>query len=82
MNQYSQQKVMSKIQRNDYNDLLKEVKTRITETQYQALKTVNKALVNLYWKIGELIIERQGEESWGKAIVEQLARDTKRFSSN
>ncbi len=29
----------------------------------------------LYWDIGRLIVERQGEQKWGKAIVENLAAD-------
>jgi predicted nuclease of restriction endonuclease-like (RecB) superfamily len=58
-----------------YPDLLKEVQTRIATAQYEALKAVNKALVGLYWDIGHIIAERQQEENWGKAVVEQLAGD-------
>lgn len=72
----------------NYTSLLKEIKRRISDSQYAALKTVNQALVGLYWDIGKLIIERQQVEGWGKAIVEQLAKDlqkafpeTKGFSS-
>jgi predicted nuclease of restriction endonuclease-like (RecB) superfamily len=58
-----------------YTDLLKEIKNRISHAQYEAMKAVNTALVGLYWDIGRLITERQQGESWGKAIVKQLADD-------
>ncbi|MHB9027102.1 MAG: PDDEXK nuclease domain-containing protein [Armatimonadota bacterium] len=31
--------------------------------------------VTLYWDIGRLIVERQHGDSWGKSVVETLARD-------
>lgn len=59
----------------DYPRLLTEIKERIRSAQYEALKTVNKELVGLYWDIGRMIVERQDVEGWGKAVVEQLAAD-------
>ena len=59
----------------DYTPLLIEVKERIRNAQYQALKAVNKELVGLYWDIGQLIADRQSDNSWGKSIVQQLAED-------
>jgi len=59
----------------DYESLLTEVKDRVRAAQYQALKTVNKELVRLYWDIGRMIVERQTGETWGKSIVQQLAGD-------
>lgn len=80
--------MISEISPKGYTTLLKEITHRISNAQYAALKTVNQALVGLYWDIGQLIIERQQVEGWGKAIVEQLAKDlqkafpkTKGFSS-
>ena len=58
-----------------YPRLLSEIKERIRSAQYEALKTVNRELVGLYWDIGRMIVERQGIEGWGKAVVEQLAAD-------
>ena len=60
---------------NFYRALLGEVKERIRSAQYEALKTVNKELVGLYWDIGRMIVDRQDVEGWGKAVVEQLAAD-------
>jgi len=58
-----------------YIDFLHEVKSRIRSAQYEALKAVNKELVNLYWDIGRMIAVRQKDHGWGKSIVENLAVD-------
>ena len=59
----------------DYATLLAEVKDRVRAAQYEALRAVNKALVELYWDIGKMIVARQEGKSWGKAVVERLAAD-------
>jgi predicted nuclease of restriction endonuclease-like (RecB) superfamily len=59
----------------DYRHLLVEVKQRIHSAQYEALKAVNKELIALYWDIGKMIVTRQEGNSWGKSVVEQLAKD-------
>ena len=59
----------------EYAELLKNIKERITAAQYEALKAVNKELIALYWDIGRLIVERQTDKSWGKSVVQKLAKD-------
>jgi predicted nuclease of restriction endonuclease-like (RecB) superfamily len=59
----------------DYKSLLIEVKQRIRSAQYEALKAVNTQLIALYWDIGKTIVTRQEGASWGKSVVEQLAKD-------
>jgi predicted nuclease of restriction endonuclease-like (RecB) superfamily len=66
---------MSSLDSDDYRNLLVEVKQRIRSAQYAALRTVNKELITLYWDIGQLIVTRQQGETWGKSVVEQLAKD-------
>lgn len=58
-----------------YPRLLAEIKERVRSAQYDALKSINKELVGLYWDIGRMIVERQAGETWGKAVVQQLAVD-------
>lgn len=58
-----------------YTDFLVDIKNRIRDAQYSALKAVNKELIDLYWDIGKKIVEKQKELGWGKAIVETLAED-------
>lgn len=58
-----------------YALLLSNIKERIRTAQYNALKTVNHELIALYWDIGRMIVERQENEGWGKAVVATLAAD-------
>lgn len=59
----------------NYRHLLIEVKQRIRSAQYEALKAVNRQMINLYWDIGQIIVTQQQGASWGKSVVEQLAKD-------
>jgi predicted nuclease of restriction endonuclease-like (RecB) superfamily len=59
----------------NYAVLLAEVKERVRAAQYAALRAVNRELVGLYWDIGRILSQRRGQGSWGKAVVERLARD-------
>lgn len=58
-----------------YADFLLEVKTQIRQRQLQALRAVNSEMLALYWWLGEYISQRQAALGWGKAVVENLARD-------
>jgi predicted nuclease of restriction endonuclease-like (RecB) superfamily len=59
----------------DYSSLLSDIKQRIRAGQYAALRAVNAELIALYWDIGVLIVERQQGQTWGRAVVDQLAAD-------
>ena len=58
-----------------YAELVGDIKQRISSAQHKALKAVNRELIGLYWDIGEIIVTRQREESWGKSVVETLSKD-------
>ena len=58
-----------------YAQLVAEIKQRIRNAQYAALQAVNRELIDLYWDIGRLILERQEGETWGRAVVQNLAKD-------
>ncbi|PIQ93232.1 MAG: DUF1016 domain-containing protein [Nitrospirae bacterium CG_4_10_14_0_8_um_filter_41_23] len=66
---------MSVVVNAEYKTFLKEIKERIHKAQYDAFKSVNKELINLYWDIGRSIVAKQEKLGWGKSIVETLARD-------
>ena len=59
----------------NYTSFLEEIKSKIQQAQYGALKAVNKQLLDLYWDIGKMIYEKQEKEGWGKSIVENVAKD-------
>ena len=66
---------MKAVMSTEYKTFFKEIKERIYKAQYDALKAVNKELINLYWDIGKAIVAKQDKIGWGKAIVETLAKD-------
>jgi predicted nuclease of restriction endonuclease-like (RecB) superfamily len=59
----------------DYNALLVDIKNRIRTAQIRASLSVNRELIQLYWDIGHLIVERQRAQGWGRSMVERLAAD-------
>ena len=59
----------------EYLNFLKEIKKRIAYAQYEALRTVNKELINLYWNIGKRIVEKQKQLGWGKSVILNLSID-------
>jgi predicted nuclease of restriction endonuclease-like (RecB) superfamily len=64
------------IQRSDdYKLVLADVKRRVQEAQYAALKAVNRELIALYWDIGRIVVEKQEALRWGEGVIETLARD-------
>ena len=55
-------------------NFIAEIKQKVRQAQYDAMRTVNVQLVNLYWEIGKAIAEKQ-QESWGKAVVPTLSKE-------
>ncbi|MEO0942665.1 MAG: PDDEXK nuclease domain-containing protein [Cyanobacteria bacterium J06642_12] len=60
-----------------YQDFLRDVKVQVLQRRVNAAKAVNRALIDLYWALGQLIVERQEVLGWGKAVVERLSADLK-----
>ena len=59
----------------DFTTFVKEIKTKILSSQYEALKAVNKELIGLYWDIGKNIVEKQEKYGWGKSVVKNLSEE-------
>lgn len=66
---------MENLPSSNFQQFVVEVKAMIREAQYRALRAVNRELIELYWNLGKLIVERQARHGWGKSIVENLARE-------
>ena len=62
-----------------YNRLLEQISGTYTQGQFRAVQAVNSTLIDTYWQVGRHIVEfEQGGEQragYGKALLEQLARD-------
>lgn len=57
----------------NFTKFVKEIKSKILSSQYEALKAVNKKLINLYWDIGKNIVQKQEAFGWGKSVVQNLS---------
>jgi predicted nuclease of restriction endonuclease-like (RecB) superfamily len=64
-----------KISSSDYSVFLASVKSEIQSARIKAARVVNRELIALYWKIGEMIVCKQEELGWGKSVVEKLSED-------
>lgn len=60
-----------------YAQWLTELKSRIHTAQQRAALAVNRELVQLYWQLGQEILQRQQREGWGAKVIERLAHDLK-----
>jgi predicted nuclease of restriction endonuclease-like (RecB) superfamily len=59
----------------DYSAFLESLKNRIQQAQTKAMLSVNRELIQLYWDIGRLIVDRQEHAGWGQSVLERLADD-------
>ena len=62
---------------NEYQDFIAEIKSKIQHAQIKASVQVNNELINLYWNIGKMIVEKQSESKWGDGLIKQIELDLK-----
>jgi predicted nuclease of restriction endonuclease-like (RecB) superfamily len=60
-----------------YIDFLREVKAQIVHSRIGVARSVNRALIGLYWSLGNLMAQRQEALGWGQAVVKRLSADLK-----
>jgi predicted nuclease of restriction endonuclease-like (RecB) superfamily len=58
-----------------YNEFLSDVATAVQQHRVEAIQSVQTISNQLYWNIGELIIQKQLEFGWGKSVILLLSRD-------
>ena len=61
----------------DYANWVREIKTRIRQSQIKASLAVNHELISLHWDLGKSIITKQAETNWGDGLINQLASSLK-----
>jgi predicted nuclease of restriction endonuclease-like (RecB) superfamily len=59
----------------EYKKWLVELKTRIRQSQIKAAVRVNEELLRLYWSMGQEIVARHMEATWGSKFFERLSKD-------
>ena len=57
----------------DYKSWIIEVKSKIRAAQMKAVLAVNAVVIEFYWDLGKMIVEKQ--TAWGTKFIEQLSKD-------
>lgn len=68
---------MSIIQNTEYKNWLKDLKSKIQQSQIKAALAINSQLILLYWDMGRQIEEKQENAKWGSGLINQLSKDLK-----
>ena len=59
----------------NYNNFIKELKSKIYSAKSNAILSVNRLMIELYFEIGKEIVSNQEVLDWGKSVVEQMSKD-------
>ncbi len=62
----------------EYREWIALIKDRIRNSQIKASIKVNRELLELYWHIGEDIVNRQKHSKWGEGLLRQMSIDLKK----
>lgn len=60
---------------NNYLSIVADLKNKIRQAKTRAALSVNKELLQVYWDIGNILLEQQKTEAWGSKIIKRLAAD-------
>lgn len=61
----------------EYKDWIVELKQRIRQSQIKAAVKVNSELLELYWHLGQDIVQLKAEAKWGNNVMSQISQDLK-----
>lgn len=73
---------LSKSNKEEYFNWVKELKRKIQSSQLKAALSVNSELLGLYWELGRAISEKIASTDWGSSVVEVLSRDLQKELPN
>ncbi|MCT4639744.1 MAG: DUF1016 N-terminal domain-containing protein [Bacteroidales bacterium] len=65
------------LQTSEYNDWIKQLKSKIHTARTKVALSVNSQLLELYWEIGKDIEEKQKMSNWGSRFIERMSIDLK-----
>ncbi len=59
----------------EYQALLTDIKQHYQKAQLKAAYSVNREMIQFYWQLGQMIIEKQAKTTWGSKFLDQLSKD-------
>jgi predicted nuclease of restriction endonuclease-like (RecB) superfamily len=60
---------------NQYKTFLQNLKSHIEQARLKAVMSVNRQMIQLYWEIGQFILDEQEKQGWGAKVIDSLAKD-------
>lgn len=66
---------MNKIISSEYKEWLSQIKQKFQSSQIKASIQVNSTLLEFYWNLGNEIVEKQKNSTWGSGFLQQLSND-------
>ena len=66
----------------EYQNVLKDLKSKFKTAQIKASIKVNSELLQFYWYLGKKIIEVQKNYKWGSKFLERLSNDLSKAFPN
>lgn len=60
---------------NFYINWIEDLKNKIVEARHKTALSLNSALIELYWSIGQEIKVKESQTEWGSGFNERLLRD-------
>jgi predicted nuclease of restriction endonuclease-like (RecB) superfamily len=61
-----------------YGEWFSDIKSRIYAARQRAALAVNTEMLQVYWRIGRDIIDKQENQGWGTKVVERLSHDLRK----
>ena len=58
-----------------YASTLREIKIHLRTSRIRAVLAANPVVIEGYWRIGTIILDRQKESAWGARVIDRLAAD-------
>lgn len=65
----------TKIISSEYKEWINEIKQKFQRSQIKASIQVNSTLLEFYWNLGNEIVEKQKNSTWGSGFLQQLSDD-------
>ncbi len=59
----------------EYKTFLNDLKDKIRSARFRTALSINQDVLQLYWHIGNQVIEKQEKSSWGSKFLESLSKD-------
>ena len=60
-----------------YGEMLVSIKELVANGRRQVMFTANVQMSMMYYRIGQIILQRQNDEGWGSKVVDRLSADLK-----